>query len=36
MYPIEQHPILDIPQREVVEFLYNGQKVKGHKGYTIA
>ena len=36
MYPIEQHPILDIPQSEVVEFLYNGQKVKGHKGYTIA
>ena len=36
MYPIEKHPILDIPQSEVVEFLYNGQKVKGHKGYTIA
>ena len=36
MYPIEKHPILDIPQSEVVEFLFNGQKVKGHKGYTIA
>ncbi|MBO4752010.1 MAG: FAD-dependent oxidoreductase [Bacteroidales bacterium] len=36
MYSIEKHPILDIPQSEVVEFLYNGQKVKGHKGYTIA
>ena len=36
MYKIEQHPILDIPQSEIVEFVYNGQKVQGRKGYTIA
>ena len=36
MYKIEKHPILDIPQGESVEFLYNGQKVRGQKGYTIA
>ena len=36
MYKIEQHPILDIPQSEVVEFLFDGQKVQGRKGYTIA
>ena len=28
MYSIEKHPILDIPQSEVVEFLYNGWIVK--------
>ena len=36
MYKIEKHPILDIPQSEVVEFLFEGQKVQGRKGYTIA
>ena len=36
MYKIEKHPILDIPQGEVVEFLYEGKKIKGQKGYTIA
>ena len=36
MYKIENHPILDIPQCEMTEFLYNGQKVQGRKGYTIA
>ena len=36
MYKIERHPILDIPQGEAVEFLYQGQKVRGQKGYTIA
>ena len=36
MYRIESHPILDIPQSEVVEFLFNGQKVQGRRGYTIA
>src|SRR5574344_781396 len=36
MYRIEKHPILDISQGEFVEFLYEGQKVKGQKGYTIA
>ena len=36
MYKIEQHPILDIPQSEVVEFLFEGKPVRGYKGYTIA
>ena len=36
MYKIETHPILDIPQGEMVEFMYEGQKVQGRKGYTIA
>ena len=36
MYRITNHPILDIPESEIVEFLFNGQKVQGRKGYTIA
>lgn len=36
MKKIEQHPILDIPKTEEVCFEYKGQKVVGHKGYTIA
>jgi glycine/D-amino acid oxidase-like deaminating enzyme/thioredoxin reductase/Fe-S-cluster-containing hydrogenase component 2 len=36
MYKIAHHPILDIPQTDAVEFIYNGQKVRGQKGYTIA
>ncbi len=36
MYRIEKHPILDIPQSEIVEFMYEGRKVQGRKGYTIA
>ena len=36
MYKIETHPILDIPQSEMVEFIYDGKKVQGRKGYTIA
>ncbi|MBP5547675.1 MAG: FAD-dependent oxidoreductase [Bacteroidales bacterium] len=36
MYKIEKHPILDIPRTEIVEFLFNGVKVQGRKGYTIA
>ena len=36
MYKIERHPILDIPQREKVEFLFEGKPVCGYKGYTIA
>ncbi len=36
MYRISQHPILDIPDAEVVEFLFEGQKVGGRKGYTVA
>jgi len=36
MYKINQHPILDVPAENVVEFTFNGQKVKGEKGFTIA
>lgn len=36
MNKIVQHPILDIPKTEEVTFTYNGQKVTGYKGYTIA
>ena len=36
MYRIERHPILDIPQEDLVEFLYEGQKVCGQRGKTIA
>ena len=36
MYKINEHPILDIPKTEEVVFEFNGQKVVGHKGYTIA
>ena len=33
MYKIEEHPILDIPQSEVVEFLFEGKTIQGRKGY---
>ena len=36
MYKIEKHPILDIPQEDLVEFLYEGKVVKGQRGKTIA
>ncbi|OQA87937.1 MAG: putative glutamate synthase (NADPH) small subunit [Bacteroidetes bacterium ADurb.Bin234] len=36
MYEIKNHPILDIPESEIVEFLFEGKKVCGKKGYTIA
>ena len=36
MYPINKHPILTIPERERVEFLFDGKPVEGRKGYTIA
>jgi FAD dependent oxidoreductase./Pyridine nucleotide-disulphide oxidoreductase./BFD-like [2Fe-2S] binding domain. len=36
MYKITQHPILDIPQEDLVEFQYQGKTVKGQKGKTIA
>ena len=36
MYEITNHPILDIPQTEEVEFLFEGKKVRGRKGYTVA
>lgn len=36
MNEITRHPILDVPKSEAVEFLFNGQRVIGRKGYTIA
>ena len=36
MYKIEKHPILDIPQEDLVEFQYEGQTVRGQRGKTIA
>lgn len=36
MYRIESHPIIDIPEEEVVEFEFEGRKVRGRKGHTIA
>ncbi len=36
MYQITNHPILDIPQPDVVEFEFNGQKIAGQRGFTIA
>jgi len=36
MHKINKHPVLEIPQVEVCEFSYNGQNIKGEKGFTIA
>lgn len=36
MYKITSHPILEIPDSESVEFLFEGRPVKGQKGCTIA
>jgi glycine/D-amino acid oxidase-like deaminating enzyme/Fe-S-cluster-containing hydrogenase component 2/bacterioferritin-associated ferredoxin len=36
MYKITEHPILDIPTNEEHTFVYNGKKVNGQKGFTIA
>jgi len=36
MYKIEKHPILDIIESKEVTFEFNGQKVTGNEGYTIA
>ncbi|MDR1951589.1 MAG: (2Fe-2S)-binding protein, partial [Bacteroidales bacterium] len=36
MKKITQHPILDIPKPDMVEFLYDGQKISGQRGFTIA
>ncbi len=36
MYKISSHPILDIPQEDLHEFIYEGRKVSGQKGQTIA
>ena len=36
MYEIKNHPILEKNAVETVTFLYNGQEIRGEKGYTIA
>ncbi len=36
MYKITDHPILDIEQKEAVQFSYEGTKVLGEKGQSIA
>ncbi len=36
MYKIEKHPIIPIPETEKVAFHYNGRKIYGEKGFTIA
>ena len=36
MFKINSHPILVVPEVKEVEFTFNGKKVKGEKGYTIA
>ncbi|MBO4871755.1 MAG: (2Fe-2S)-binding protein, partial [Muribaculaceae bacterium] len=36
MYRIENHPILDLPKEEYVEFKFEGRTVRGQKGKTIA
>ncbi len=36
MHKITSHPILDIPQEDLVEFSFEGHSVKGQKGNTIA
>lgn len=33
---IDKHPIIDIPQMDVVEFQYEGKTIKGQRGKTIA
>lgn len=36
MYKVDVHPILDVPNGKEVEFSFNGSKVKGEAGLTIA
>ena len=36
MYKITTHPILEVPEENLVEFEFEGRKVKGQKGQTIA
>jgi len=36
MYKIKEHPILNTPKDDFVTFLYEGKKIKGIKGHTIA
>ncbi len=36
MQKIDKHPILNVPENELVEIDFNGQKIQAEKGYTIA
>ncbi len=36
MYKITEHPILPIPAEDKTEFIFEGQKVTGQRGFTIA
>ncbi|MEA3503986.1 MAG: FAD-dependent oxidoreductase [Bacteroidota bacterium] len=36
MYKINKHPIIDVTEHATIEFSYNGEKVIGEKGFTIA
>ena len=36
MFKINSHPILDIPEDNLVSFKFNGVVVKGQKGFTVA
>ncbi|HON18401.1 MAG TPA: FAD-dependent oxidoreductase [Salinivirgaceae bacterium] len=36
MHGIEKHPILNVPQTDEVEFRFNGRKITGKKGFTVA
>ncbi|MBR5056114.1 MAG: (2Fe-2S)-binding protein, partial [Bacteroidales bacterium] len=36
MYKITTHPILEVPEENLWEFEFEGRKVKGQKGQTIA
>ena len=36
MYKITEHPILPIPQENLKEFIFEGKRVTGQKGFTIA
>jgi len=36
MYKITEHPILPIPSEDRVEFIFEGKKVTGQRGFTIA
>lgn len=33
---IKQHPILDFPEKQRIDFIFNGAKVFGYEGDTIA
>ncbi|MDR0544268.1 MAG: FAD-dependent oxidoreductase [Odoribacteraceae bacterium] len=36
MQKIKQHPILDVPSRELTRFTFNGAEIEGERGFTIA